>query len=156
MLWWLFWQLFPILLQWHTADFFNTFIYTCRYIHIRTCDAVCNHLFSVTPTQWDIFHVQCACSYSNLSQLSGMTRIDCGPVYTRLYWGKPVSEGWGGEAAHHSSGQVSSQRSPAQDQRQHSKHHHPAGTQNNSKVTGQLSTIITESSNLSNQDMMAW
>lgn len=54
-------------------------------------------------------------------------------------------QGRGTEAAHHCCSQVSSQRSPAQDQRQHSEHHHPAGTQNNSKVTVQLSTIITES-----------
>lgn len=32
------------------------------------------------------------------------------------------------EAAHHSGGQVRPQRSPAQDQRQHSEHHHPADT----------------------------
>lgn len=44
------------------------------------------------------------------------------------------------EAAHHSRGQVSSQRGPAQDQRQHSKHHHPAGTPSNNKVTVQLRT----------------
>lgn len=79
-------------------------------------------------------HTCGACSlsrpHSDSSSLSAVIGIDCRLICEYVEEGQPVSQGEGaGEAAHHSSGQFSTQGSPAQDQGQHAKHHHPAGTQ---------------------------